>query len=97
MRPLYLEETGIGKRDERNHIEERVSPPPPTPEPKGGGGNTRLWVRGWANPIWTTGEKAWHFFYFVGVVFLSSQEASLSYYLLVRLPAIRKETCRTLR
>jgi hypothetical protein len=31
------------------------------PETNGeGGGNTRLRVRERADPIWTTGEKAWH-------------------------------------
>jgi hypothetical protein len=29
------------------------------------GGNTRLRVRGWADPIRTTGEKAWHCIYSV--------------------------------
>jgi hypothetical protein len=28
-----------------------------------GGGHTRLQVRGWGEPIWTTGEKAWHSVY----------------------------------
>ncbi len=44
-----------------------LSPPPlpqasvsPTTRTKGGGGHTRLQVRGRGEPIWTTGEKAWH-------------------------------------
>ncbi len=42
----------------------RASVTLPPPEPRGGD-NTRLRERGWADPIRTTGEKAWHFVYSV--------------------------------
>ncbi len=44
----------------------------PHPEPKGG--NTRLRVRGWANPIRTTGEKAWYSVYSVPTVYEFGQD-----------------------
>ncbi len=37
--------------------------PPPLPPPRNQGGNTNLQVRGWADPIRTTEEKAWHSVY----------------------------------
>ncbi len=40
----------------------QVCPPLGT---KGREDNTRLRVRGWGEPIWTTGEKAWHSVYSV--------------------------------
>jgi hypothetical protein len=49
---------------------------PPTPSPASecvlppgskGVSKTRLRVRGWADPIWTTGENAWHSVYSVHV------------------------------
>ncbi len=43
---------------------------PPLIGPKGARSNTLLWVKGWGDPIQTTGKKAWHSVYSVPICIL---------------------------
>jgi len=43
---------------------------PPLIGPKGVRSNTPLWVKGWGDPIRTTGKKAWHSVYSVPICIL---------------------------
>ncbi len=54
-----------------------LGPPPSPPQaivyvsplgPKGGRSNTSLWVKGWGDPVRTTGKKAWTICILWGVV-----------------------------